>query len=373
MWTISNWQRKGYSCLCMWTTWNWLGRNKTLTQWGKYLWKKSFSANQHPPLTMFIWVALRDNVKQAKILWTITKICLNPGSLQERKKNYHARKILVSLRGLMTWKVMPRNVWSDIVSWRRKQPSNCTKFQLHALMTINSKKMNWDLLENCQKFCSQIVLKCLYLARIGRLDILWSVNKLARSITKWTKDCDKRLARLISYIHHTKKFTILLCGKHRTTMQGGTVSGLWFCWRSGRLKIDFRWKFVHISHKLDVQETNFCFVLINGIWDYLSWSMSTHGWIPALDLCDLVIEVFHSSPNQADKARDLAELQGNLLQSTTLNIRSQIPTKHINLDLNNVDHVSSNVNSSRKEALLYIFEDNEAVIKMIIKGRSPTT
>ena len=35
--------------------------------------------------------------------------------------------------------------------------------------------------------CSQIVLKCLYLARIGRPDILWSVNKLARSITKWTK------------------------------------------------------------------------------------------------------------------------------------------------------------------------------------------
>ena len=41
--------------------------------------------------------------------------------------------------------------------------------------------------------CSQIVLKCLYMARIGRPDILWSVNKLARSITKWTKACDKRL------------------------------------------------------------------------------------------------------------------------------------------------------------------------------------
>ena len=38
--------------------------------------------------------------------------------------------------------------------------------------------------------CSQIVLKCLYLTRIGRHDILWSVNKLARSITKWTKTCD---------------------------------------------------------------------------------------------------------------------------------------------------------------------------------------
>ena len=53
------------------------------------------------------------------------------------------------------------------------------------------------------KVCSQIVLKFLYLARIGRFDILWSVNKLARSITKWTKTCDKRLNRLISKIHHT--------------------------------------------------------------------------------------------------------------------------------------------------------------------------
>ena len=47
------------------------------------------------------------------------------------------------------------------------------------------------------KVCPQIVLKCLYLARIGRPDIVWSVNKLARSITKWTKACDKHLNRLI--------------------------------------------------------------------------------------------------------------------------------------------------------------------------------
>ena len=31
-----------------------------------------------------------------------------------------------------------------------------------------------------------------------------------------------------------------------------------------------------------------------------------------------------------------------------------------------------NVKSSHQEALLHVFEDNEAVIKMIIKGRSPT-
>ena len=40
----------------------------------------------------------------------------------------------------------------------------------------------------------------------GRLDILWSVNKVARSITKWTKASDKRLCRLRPYIHHTSEY-----------------------------------------------------------------------------------------------------------------------------------------------------------------------
>ena len=35
--------------------------------------------------------------------------------------------------------------------------------------------------------CSQNVPNCLYFARLGRHDILWSVNKLARAVTKWTK------------------------------------------------------------------------------------------------------------------------------------------------------------------------------------------
>ena len=48
--------------------------------------------------------------------------------------------------------------------------------------------------------------KCLYWVRTGRPDILWSVNKLARSIKKWTKAFDKRLNRLISYIHHTCEY-----------------------------------------------------------------------------------------------------------------------------------------------------------------------
>ena len=65
------------------------------------------------------------------------------------------------------------------------------------------KKEDFQSVGDLSNVSSQIVLKCLYLTRIGRPDILWSVNKLARTVTKWTQACGRRLARLISYTHHT--------------------------------------------------------------------------------------------------------------------------------------------------------------------------
>ena len=120
--------------------------------------------------------------------------------------------------------------------------------------------------------CSQIVLKCLYLARIGRPDILWSVNKLARSITKWTKACDKRLNRLISSIHHTSEYK-QYCHVGNTAKQCrlGLFQDSDFCGRSGRFKIHFWrnimyfWKPHICSNKLDVQETNISFSQFNRI------------------------------------------------------------------------------------------------------------
>ena len=90
--------------------------------------------------------------------------------------------------------------------------ANKTTQQLHKVSTPciedhHFKEEETKSVGELSNTCSQIVLKCLYLARIGRPDILWSVNKFARSITKWTKACDKRLNRLISYIHHTPQFT----------------------------------------------------------------------------------------------------------------------------------------------------------------------
>ena len=40
--------------------------------------------------------------------------------------------------------------------------------------------------------------------------------------------------------------------------------------------------------------------------------------------------------------------------------------------VHDIDSIPSNVQSANREALFYVFEDNEAVIKMILKGTSPT-
>ena len=96
--------------------------------------------------------------------------------------------------------------------------------------------------------------------------------------------------------------------------------------------------------------------------------------IPALDLWDLVLEVLHSSSNQVHGHQERARgnLQRNKPSSKHTNTQIEIQTQPKDLELSNVDYASSNAKSSRSGAVLYIFEDNEAVIEMTVKGRSPT-
>ena len=92
--------------------------------------------------------------------------------------------------------------------------------------------------------------------------------------------------------------------------------------------------------------------------------------IPALTLLDLVIEVFHSEPNNTDGPK--REPRGDPSAIVKPNMHNSIPIKHTNVIPTNIDHIPSNTTHSGSSAMLYVFEDNEAVFKMVIKGRSPT-
>ena len=220
--------------------------------------------------------------------------------------------------------------------------------------------------------CSQIVLKCLYLARIGRPDILWSVNKLAPSITKWTKACDRRLNRLISYIRHTCEYT-QYCHVGNTAKQcrlglfqdsdfagdledSKSIFGRTLCIFGSHTFSPISWmckKQTSVSHSSTESE------IIS-----LDAGLRLDG-IPALDLWDLIVLVLGNTTQNHDRTGQ------PVVGSNTSHAPSQQSRRMFNV-LNNVDRVPSNVQFSHQEALLCVFEDNEAVIKMIINGRSPT-
>ena len=92
--------------------------------------------------------------------------------------------------------------------------------------------------------------------------------------------------------------------------------------------------------------------------------------IPVLTLWDLVIEVIHSVPNRTDGPK--REPWRNPSAVIKPNIYNSIPIKHTNVIPTNTDRIPSNTTHSGSSAVLHVFENNEAVFKMIIKGRSPT-
>ena len=83
--------------------------------------------------------------------------------------------------------------------------------------------------------------------------------------------------------------------------------------------------------------------------------------LPAQELWDLIISVLGNISRVSDRSGKPESDEHKHHKS------------HNKIDvIRDIDAVPSNVQSARQEALLYVFEDTEAVSKMIIKGRSPT-
>ena len=82
---------------------------------------------------------------------------------------------------------------------------------------------------------------------------------------------------------------------------------------------------------------------------------------PALELWDLIVSVLGYTSRASDRS-------GKPESDDHKHHKS-----HNKIDaMKDIDAVPSNVQSARQEALLHVFEDNEAAIKIIIEGRSPT-
>ena len=220
---------------------------------------------------------------------------------------------------------------------------------------------------------SKIVLKALYLARIARPDLLWTVNSLAREVTKWTVACDKRLHRLISYIHHTKTHVMtafigdapedchlmLYCdASFAGDLQDSksTTGGL-LCIVGEHTFVPISWmckKHGAVSHSSSEAEII-----------ALDAALRLEG-IPAMTVWATIIEVFSKTPAKSN--------QQTVTPKEDPPRRKMLKEQcHLPADLrilSEVDYVPTNVPLKTGKISLIILEDNDAVIQMCIKGRS---
>ena len=79
---------------------------------------------------------------------------------------------------------------------------------------------DWTEVGCLAPIAANVIMKVLYGARMFRYDLLHTVNALARDVTRWCRACDKKLHRLVSYIHHTYDWTLV-------SAVGDKLSGCW--------------------------------------------------------------------------------------------------------------------------------------------------
>ena len=323
-----------------------------------------------------VWDALKESVKSVMKLWQNTEICLKPGFLLEPRKNFLSELQGNSMQkqcllGFMTWKVMQRNVWKGIANLRIKLLNNYTKLQRHA-MDINLREKKWVSWRNVHSlltFFSENVCMCL---------LIWDLI----SHGLWTCSCSHKIDKglwqtlgTFDLVHSSYKWiqAILLCQCRLGLFQDSdfardledSKSTSWgvLCIFGSHTCMQTSWmckKQTSVSHSSTEAE------IIS-----LDAGLRMDG-VPALTLWDLEIKVFHSIPNQTNNTKAVREPRWNPSATAKSNVHNTISMKHANVNPTNIDNIPSNTKNSDSSAMLYVFEDNVAVIKMKITGRSPT-
>ena len=278
--------------------------------------------------------------------WQHTESCLNPEFPQEQPKNYHAREIWVFLRGHVTGKVMSRSVWKDVANRRTKQLNSFIKSQRHAWMTTTLKTKKMNLFEIYLLFAHTLFWNA----------YIWHVLDDLIFYGQWTNLQDRSL----NGPKHVTNDNLVWFHIFITRVNTNNIVMLetlpnnadWDCFKTQILQEILRSQNLH-------QEEHCAFLeAIPTSWMCKKQTSVSHSsseseiisldaglsldGTHALDVWDLIVAVLHGNTHQSNQER---------------RDPSKSPTRKKNHekidDLDNVDFDSSNVNSSRKEALLF--------------------
>ena len=137
----------------------------------------------------------------------------------------------------------------------------------------------------------------------------------------------------------------------------------WDCFKTPILQGILRIQNLHQVEHCVFSEAMRLFQSVGCVRNKLQFSHCSTEWV-------LIVAVLHGNTYQSNQER--GDPCTNLVRVNPHKLPTRKKFHGVVNDLDNVEFIPSNVQSSHQEASLCVFEDNEAVIKMIIKGRSPT-
>ena len=256
------------------------------------------------------------------------------------------RKICISFVVLWHGRTMRRNVWTDICELAKKKTEQLYKVSTPCIDHHHFKEEEMKSVGELSKVCSQIVLECLYLARIGRPDFL-VVSEQTCTID-YKMDQSPVTNAWINWFHtfiiHVNTNNIVVntvkqcrLGLFQDSDFAGDLKDSKST--SGGNIVRF-WKSYICSNKLDVFETNFSFTQFNRIRNHLfggNWLFQSL----VTRLRTMIDGATSCLPWRKSRARPAISRECSLKRP----------------------------NFRIKKLCWCVFEDNEAVNKMIVKGK----
>ena len=241
--------------------------------------------------------------------------------------------------------------WDVLRTGKQESGAMLQSFQILAWMIINSNRKNSNLLESCQKFAHTMSWNACIWHELYDLTSLWSVNKLASSVTKltlshkidssmwrWFPFCTTRMT-IVNIVTWETRHSIADWVSSKTQAVLATL-------RTQNQPQEVSCVFLEVEH----------FVPVSWMCKKQTWvsQSSTESEVislyaglrmdglPALDLWEMVIEVLHSSNNRKSSTQGAA---GPCLQNSNTKLKKK---DNRNVDqVSDLDHVVTYASSSQ--------------------------
>ena len=263
---------------------------------------------------------------------------------------------------------MLKSALSDIVNWHGTQDRGAFFYKVsHPCLDgwsptqTGGTGISWRVVRS-------LLTNCLAMLVLGTNWTTWYLY-VCQQACKISHKMDSGMCLTISkadflYSSHEWLSSILSCRKHGTALHTGFIPRLRLCWRPCcvYLEVEFLSQSVgcarnKLRFRTVLLDLKFFLCILDYVWmGYLLLIFGTL-WLR-----------FYIHPK--------TKLNPNIpacRKPMLLSPRPNMEREKQKVDqLSEVDHVPTNTHSSQGESQLYIFDDNEAVIKMIIQGRSPT-